>query len=98
MKKQIIRFLLIAGLAVFNVSAMPSGQAENVQLIEAASKGDAAKVQSLLAQGAKVNYRREGDDATALIMASQNGHTEVVKILLKKDMTEKNYKGDKIDD
>ena len=68
-------------LALGWASAAVAGPAE--ELINAASRGDAAAVQALLAKGAGVNAK---DDvgATALIDASYNGHLEVVQALLAK--------------
>ena len=63
--------------------AQGTRQELNDQLWEAARKGDAVAVKSLLDKGADVNARfRYG--ATALSYASDKGHTEVVKILLER--------------
>ena len=71
--------LLVAVLVLFLTSACSSekGQA----LMDAAGKGDVAKVQALLAQGADVNYQNQYGN-TALIIASGKGRAEVVKHLL----------------
>ena len=50
-------------------------------LIEASSKGDTEKVQALLAQGADVNAKNN-DGGTALMIASGQGHTDIVVVLL----------------
>ena len=54
-----------------------------VDLIDAALRGDAAAVQTLLAKGIDVNAKRT-DGVTALMASSQNGHGEVVQALLAK--------------
>jgi len=42
-------------------------------------------VQALLAKGAKVNVKRD-DGATALMIASRNGHRQIVRALLDKGL------------
>lgn len=65
----------------FSASAQDAKQALNDQLWEAARKGDAAAVTSLLDKGADVNAKfRYGQ--TALFKAAERGNTEVVKVLL----------------
>ncbi|MEW6347427.1 MAG: ankyrin repeat domain-containing protein [Thermodesulfobacteriota bacterium] len=54
-------------------------------LLEAAAKGDAAKVKELLDKGADVNATHEKTGATALILASLKGHAAVVKLLLERN-------------
>jgi ankyrin repeat protein len=51
------------------------------QLIEAAGSGDLAAVRSALSQGADVN-EAEGDGLTALHVAAEQGHAEIVELLL----------------
>ncbi|MGD0276807.1 MAG: ankyrin repeat domain-containing protein, partial [Syntrophales bacterium] len=53
------------------------------QFITAVYAGDAARALQLLAQGVKVDARRS-DGQTALIIASLNGHKDVLKILVDK--------------
>jgi ankyrin repeat protein len=62
-------------------------------LIDAASRGDSSAVEALLARGDEVNartktkllFRRSANKgATALIIASSNGHVDVVRTLLNK--------------
>jgi len=50
-------------------------------LLEAAGRGDTAKVQQLLDQGTDVNARAAGN-MTALISAAAEGRTETVELLL----------------
>ncbi len=53
-------------------------------LHEAASTGNSARLESLLAQGAKVNERNEFGD-TALFTAVKQGHVIAARLLLDKD-------------
>ena len=48
----------------------------------AAVNGDSEIVQALLAKGAKVNEKNK-DGKTALRIAEENGHTEIVELLKK---------------
>ena len=74
----LLSLILVFPLAI---GAQDARQDLNNQLWEAARKGDAATVQSLLDRGADVNARfRYG--TTALFKAAERGHTEVVKLLL----------------
>lgn len=52
----------------------------NKQFVQAARDGDLELVKNLLQKGVDVNSKIEGN--TALHLASQNGHKEVVQILL----------------
>jgi ankyrin repeat protein len=62
----------------------PAQPNENeVALLEAAAKGDAATVKSLLDQGVNANLRGS-DGRTPLTEAAFAGHAEVVKLLLNK--------------
>ena len=62
-------------------AAAVAGPAED--LINTASRGEAAAVQALLAKGADVNAKgRNG--VTALMAASENGHRDVVQALRSK--------------
>ena len=54
---------------------------ENRALLKAATAGDTAKVQALLAGGADVDAK-ERNGATALMLAAYNGHTTTVRALL----------------
>ena len=74
--------LLVAVLVLILTPAIPTQAASGDEaLLAAAVKGDAAKVKSLLAQGADVNHK-DKEGFTALIRAALSGHVEVVKILL----------------
>ena len=78
-----ISVLLVSGMILVLTSSIPAEATpeDNSALIEAAHKGDTAKVQVLLEHGANVNHQAEGKE-TALMQASASGHVEVVKILL----------------
>ena len=54
-----------------------------IELINAADRGDASKVSSLIADGADVNSKWERTGVTPLIASAQKGHTKVVRELLK---------------
>ncbi|KAI2500615.1 serine/threonine kinase [Fragilaria crotonensis] len=57
----------------------------DVALIINAYDGNLNEVRALLLDGANVNAQGDSDGATALYMASQNGHLEVVRELLQHD-------------
>ena len=64
---------------------------KNAKLIQASEKGNFADVQAVLTDGADINATEVREDSgvyvrglTALMMASTNGRTEVVKLLLDK--------------
>lgn len=81
--RRIILLLIILTFALVAVQAQETKKALNDQLWEAARKGDAVAVKSLLDRGAEVNAKfRYG--ATALSYAADKGHLEVVKILLER--------------
>lgn len=54
----------------------------NKLLLNACSKGDGEKADALLQQGAQAHYQEEGTGMSVLMMASLNGHKEIVKTLL----------------
>lgn len=60
----------------------PVSKKDNEKLVEAAFYGDLQKVRSLMEKGANIDYRH--NSWTALLFAAQNGHKEVVKVLLAK--------------
>jgi len=53
----------------------------NYRLRWAAEKGDLSKLQPLIAQGADINSR-DSRNRTALLLAVQNRHADIVKALL----------------
>jgi ankyrin repeat protein len=65
------------------VPATAQPNENEVALLEAAARGDAAKAKSLLDQGVNVNLRGS-DGRTPLTEAAYAGHAEVVKLLLDK--------------
>ncbi len=75
------RLLFTLLMFSFAIYAQDAKSQLNEQLWEAARKGDAAAVKSLIEKGADVNAKfRYG--ATALSYACDKGHTEVVNVLL----------------
>jgi ankyrin repeat protein len=74
-----IEVVLVAGVAHAQLAAQRSDKAD--ALSEAARKGDAAAVKTLLDEGVDVNTRFRYN-RTALSFAADRGHVEVVKVLL----------------
>ena len=56
-------------------------QPQEAEMLEAAAKGNTARVQELLNQGVKVNMRG-GDGNTPIMEAAYGGHLDTVKLLL----------------
>jgi ankyrin repeat protein len=79
--KRILFFLMFISLIPAFVKADVSDK--NAQLIQAATDGNLAATQALLAEDANVNVR-DNFGATALMWATQNAYTEVIKFLLEK--------------
>lgn len=79
--KQFIRifFGVLLFLPVFSVAQ--TGSNANVQLLQAAEKGDSASVAELLKKGASVNTTTF-DEVTPLMLSAQNGHLGVIRLLL----------------
>jgi uncharacterized protein len=78
------QFMLTIIAIIIIAMWIPIASAElNDDLITAVKIGDIEVVNKLIANGADVNVRDERG-ATALIIASMNGHAEVVTALLKK--------------
>jgi ankyrin repeat protein len=67
--------------------------AQNRQLIRAAQDGKLPEVRNLIQEGANINATI-GFGTTALILASQNGHLDIVCELLKSDNTDVNHQGE----
>lgn len=67
----------------YKLAVNQQSTAENVALVEAAARGDLSRVRSLLAQGAKPNFfYRPEDQKNALHVAAEQGHAQVVELLL----------------
>ena len=75
--------------AVQFVDSMGSLSANDQKLMDCAYNGTLQEVRKLLRAGANVNAQ-QNDGRTALMIASQNGHVEVVKALLTNDMVDAN--------
>lgn len=85
----------VAAMAVISlvVGSMASAKSLSTQLYEAARDGDAGSVQALLDQGANPNSRHgwkyvpllifQGGK-TSLCAAAENGHADVIRLLVKK--------------
>ncbi len=56
------------------------------QLFQASICGHISWIKALIDGGIDVNSQRDSDGATALALASYNGHKEVVEILLQRDV------------
>jgi len=83
LRRNTLLALVALALALNTAAAQDPKQTLNEQLYEAARKGDAAEVRTLLDKGADVNAKfRYG--ATALFKAAERGHTEVVKTLIER--------------
>ncbi len=75
---------VLFGIALVLAGADPSPGApvaDGIEIIEAARRGDAEAVRSLLDQGVDVNEAR-GDGMTALHRAAERGHSEVAELLI----------------
>jgi hypothetical protein len=85
-KKKMIKtnsFVLAAMLTMIIFQGCNSSNKANEALIQAASKGDVAAVQTAISQGADINYKdAAARDLTPLMAAASSGHAEVVKVLL----------------
>ena len=82
-----IRLVLLALLVmgIYSCASFgkePSTKAATIEvkiLSESVDKGDITKIQEAIQAGADVNVRNKYD-ATPLLIASRNGHTEIVKL------------------
>ena len=80
----IARFLRVLSMCLVALTvgcAAAAVAGPNEVLIAAATRGDAAAVRTLLANGADVNAKTSKGE-TALMLASAKGHLDVVKALL----------------
>lgn len=59
-------------------------KSHDAELLDAAARGDVEKVKSMLDKGTTVNVFRDGEGSTPLILACNNGHLAVAKLLLDK--------------
>ena len=67
------------------LSSNQVANSENLDLYHAASKGDVKNVLLSLANGGKPNFFNVSEEQkTSLHIAAENGHSDVVKILLEK--------------
>src|SRR5437016_234177 len=75
--------ILALTCALALVQAATSAAAGDMRVADAAMRGDAAAVATLLREGADVNGR-EGDGMTALHWAADSGNAELARLLLEK--------------
>jgi hypothetical protein len=73
-------FGILMLLACVLASTRPEAQGDD--LINAAGKGDLPRVKALLTANADVVNAKASNGATALIVASEEGHPEIVRALL----------------
>jgi ankyrin repeat protein len=88
-------FAVVLILALFPSVGMPKATGTiDEQLMEAAKRGDPARVKVILDKGAEINATDKGG-TTALIHAADSGHITVVRLLLEKgaDVNAKNKGG-----
>ncbi len=83
MKKSKISILGITICAVL-LMCSASFSAQNLELVEAAQKGDLKRVQDLLNKGADVETKNS-DGITPLMAAAFNNHLEIMKLLLERE-------------
>lgn len=91
----------VPALPTPKAAAAPCGREEAVRswecpLVAAAATGDVAWVKELLASGVDVNEFSPANDYSALIVAAQKGHSDVVRVLLMTglcDVTKKHMDG-----
>jgi uncharacterized protein len=76
--------MLMALMVVATLWASVAIAGVDEDFVGAAGRGDLTAVKSSMAKGADVNARATVFSATALMLASQNGHKEVVQLLLDK--------------
>jgi ankyrin repeat protein len=81
-----ILFSIVCISLLLSAYARAAEPDKNAQLIDAAKAGDLGAVQKLLAEGADINAKQTTTGVTALWIAAWQGHTEVVKFLLGKNV------------
>ena len=77
-----LRRVLAAAFLLMFVGSLVSYASDGLELIQAARRGDVAKVTSLLANGTDVNAK-DNYGETALMKASILGHSEILQLLKK---------------
>jgi ankyrin repeat protein len=76
-----VRAALCAALLVWVIGPGAAMANDGQPLIEAAGRGNAAEVSTLLARGARVDAR-DGRGRTALLAATHNNHVEAARLLI----------------
>jgi ankyrin repeat protein len=75
----------IALLPILFVFSTNADEMNDTALRKACETGDVEKVKELLDKGANGKIKDKETGTTSMMLAAQNGHAEVVKILLEKD-------------
>jgi len=79
---------------VASPTASPVASADD-ELLHAAAIGDSSRVRKLLEMGANINYRDPKSKQTALLLADENEHKDLVNLLLKWNGVDLNVKDGK---
>lgn len=82
MAKRILILVLLVLAIQLIMRSQESKNVYNDSLLIASEKGDFKKVLKYIRYGADVNYRSPYDSISALMYASQEGHLEIVKVLI----------------
>ena len=85
---------MFLGITALILTSAVAHAGDRKDLLKAAAAGDLAQVRALLEKGTNINHR-QNDGATALFMASQDGHEETVQALLARgaEIDHQNKKG-----
>ena len=76
-----------------NTPATETGTSPDTRIIEAAKNGNIDQIRALIAEQVDLNAR-DREDNTALHLASEKGHTEIVTLIMNtRIMNAKNEKG-----
>ena len=73
--------LSMIALLVFNL--LSCGENLDEELVQAAKKGKAEKIENLLKKGADVNAKDRKHKSTVLMWAAHEGHIDAMKVLIR---------------
>ena len=81
-----LRLLPVMLLGVIPVEAadISTPSDKGTAFLESVEKGDVERVKRLMGEGVEVNTTRQGDGASALILASGKGFTQIATLLINK--------------